>query len=286
MLDNIKYDPFTPKKIDDIIGNTDIWLETYETIRNNTASNIVLVGPPGSGKSLFLKLALAGHPILSVECTANSGLRDVRDSIRVFARGTCTNSGKLRWVVFERADALTADTQAFLRRMLETTTNSTRFVFECRDAGVISEPILSRASIISVSSPDETEVIYEIMRRTGLTRENAIDIAHISYGNMRIAIINALAIKYCDIKCKKAEIIKCIEDRPTKDSDMMTWIKWAVNVEVKCRDNGIDLRDILRIGWKDSPIVNNTCLMWSRLGGTSPRTLFFDCIARLNGFPI
>jgi DNA polymerase III delta prime subunit len=278
MIDNVKYDPNTPKCVEDIIGNGDIWLETYNAIKNNTASNMVLAGPPGVGKSLFLKLALAGHPVLSIECTANSGLRDVRDSIRVFARGTC--NGKLRWIIFERADALTSDTQAFLRRMLETTVNSTRFIFECRDAGVISEPILSRATIVSVSAPDNTEIIYEIIRRTGITREIATDITQMSYGNMRSAIINSLAVKYCNATCKKNIINEYLKDRPEKGNSV-EWMKWAVNTEIKCRDNGIDLRDILRIGWKDSPVVNNTCIMWSRLGGTSPRTLFFDCIARV-----
>ena len=110
MLDSSKYDPLSPKRIDEIVGNTDTWSTLKLSISNNTSSHIVLAGPAGCGKSLFLRLALAGFPTLVIDCTANFGLRDVRDSIRIFARGSRTSDGKMRWVVFEHADSLTADT--------------------------------------------------------------------------------------------------------------------------------------------------------------------------------
>ena len=282
MIDTLSYDPHMPKSINDIVGNTDIWKSLKKAIDEDTASNIILVGPSGCGKSLFLKLALKKRPVLFIECTANSGLRDVRDSIRAFARGSRTTDGHLRWVVFEHADSLTSDTQAFLRRMLETTSGSTRFVFECKDAGAITEPILSRASIISVYAPDDTELIYEVSRRTDfkIDNESVKKICAMSYGNIRSAILYALAQKYCNINTAYDDIYRLLSKRPTI-KDESQWVKWAIETESECRNMGIDLRDILRQGWPLSPIVNNTCATWPRLGGTSPRTLFFDCIATL-----
>lgn len=290
MLDSTRYDPHTPKAVEDVVGNTDIWKHTAGLIRSNMASHIVLVGPAGSGKSLFLRIALSGFPTLFIDCTANFGLRDVRDTIRIFARGSRTNDGKLRWIIFERADALTADTQAFLRRMLETTSNTTRIVFECRDSGAISEPIISRSSIVCVQSPDETEAAYELSRRTGYTLDRgAVDlIVKHSYGNMRTAIMNALAIVHCGgmsrIGSGYTAIEEILQERPPMGSNNTSsplWVDWAIRAETRCKMEGIDLRDILRIGWPQNPIVSNTCLQWSRLGGTSPRNLFFDCIASL-----
>ena len=86
MLDSWLYDPKTPKSIDDIVGNHDIIQTTAGLIRANKASHLILVGPQGCGKSLFLRLVLQGMPILTIDCTANSGLRSVRDAIRNFAR--------------------------------------------------------------------------------------------------------------------------------------------------------------------------------------------------------
>jgi replication-associated recombination protein RarA len=283
MIDIALYDPHSPKSIHEISGNNDTWGSLYEQIQDKRATNFILVGPSGCGKSLFLKLALQKHTVLSIECTANSGLRDVRDSIRVFARGSRTKEGNLRWIVFEHADNLTADTQAFLRRMLETTSNTTRFVFECRDAGAITEPILSRSSMVTVQSPDDTEIMYEIQRRTNfkLSSHDVENICKISFGNVRSAILYALYTHICKKHINLDAINKILELRPIHSESSAEWMKWAIDTEINARNNGIDLRDILRIGWPSNSIVNHTCAIWSRLGGTSPRTLFFDCIAKL-----
>jgi DNA polymerase III delta prime subunit len=282
MLDSISYDPYTPRCVDDIVGNNTAWKMLEGAITADKASNLVIVGPPGCGKSLFLRFALTSRRNLHIECTANSGLRDVRDSIHIFACGAKSDS-RLRWVVFEHADMLTSDTQAFLRRMLETTAETTRFVFECRDVGAISEPILSRATIVNVSAPDETEIMYEIKRRAGFSIPDPIvgEICALSYGNLRTAIMYTLAFKHCGIEFCKKELDVLLAQRPD-DSDPEKWVAWSIKCEDTCRTNGIDLRDILRLGWPNNPIVHNTCATWSRLGGTSPRTLFFDCIFQIS----
>jgi len=224
-------------------------------------------------------------PKLKIDCTANSGLRSVRDNIRNFARGSKTMDGKLRWIIFEHAEALTSDTQAFLRRMLETTSASTRIVFECRDAGAISEPIISRSSIITFTAPDSPDMLFEIQRRTNYKLDKSIinRIVKYSYGNLRTAILNALATLHCsDTHYGYGDdiITSLLEKRPTTENDA-DWVQWAVESESTCKAAGVDLRDILRQGWTQNPFVASTCAQWSRLGGTSPRTLFFDCISAL-----
>lgn len=282
MIDNPKFDLYAPRCLSDIVGNNDTWAKLYSSITSDTASNLIIVGPPGCGKSLFLRFALAGRRVLNIECTANSGLRDVRDSIHIFACGAKSCGSQLRWVVFEHADNLTSDTQAFLRRMLETTIETTRFVFECRDVGAISEPILSRASIVNISAPDDTEILYEIKRRSGFSISDSIasEITALSFGNLRSAILNTLAYKINGIIFHKALVDSMLSARPS-DYDIHKWVKWAITTEGECRNVGIDLRDVLRLGWPSNPVVNATCATWSRLGGTSPRTLFFDCVYRL-----
>ena len=168
---------------------------------------------------------------------------------------------------------------------METTSASTRIIFECRDAGAISEPILSRSSIITFSAPDSTDIVFEIQRRTNYKLDKSVidKIVKYSYGNLRTAILNSLATLHCsDTHYGYGDdiISTLLEKRPTIENDA-DWVKWAVESESVCKAAGVDLRDILRQGWKQNPLVASTCGQWSRLGGTSPRTLFFDCISAL-----
>jgi hypothetical protein len=287
MIDQPKYDPHAPRGVADLVGNTATWTRLSTAIGEDKASNLVLVGPAGCGKSAFLHFALDGRRSLRIECTANSGLRDVRDSIHLFACGARLPDGQLRWIIFEHADALSADTQAFLRRMLETTAETTRFVFECRDVGAISEPLLSRATIVNLSAPDETEILYEMKRRVGFSIPDDVarDICTLSFGNLRSAVLYTLTYKHCGLTLWKRELDRLLGTRPrgTCPVDLTAWQAWACFVEGTCRDAGIDLRDVLRLGWPAHPVVDATCATWSRLGGTSPRTLFFDCVYQIVG---
>jgi replication-associated recombination protein RarA len=287
MIDTSKYDIHSPKAIKDIVGNTDVWSAYNELIQTNKASHTILVGPAGCGKSLFLRIALSGFQTLVIDCTANFGLRDVRESIRTFARGGLSPDGKLRWVVFKHADSLTADTQAFLRRMLETTSTFTRFVFECRDAGAITEPIVSRCSIININAPYKTEALFEICRRVDdlLSADVVRVIVEQSMGNMRSAILEALARRYVPDDAEHigrggVMLTKLLAERPTNE-DKGDWIAWAIRIEETCRVDGLDLRDVLKLGWTLNPKVSYYCSLLSRLGGTSPRIVFMSCLAGL-----
>ncbi len=283
MLDQTKWDPLTPKRVDDIVGNHDIWLPLADDIRKNVCPHIVLCGPSGCGKSLFANIVLERErsaPVLHIECTANSGLRDMRDSLRGFARGSRTGKGEYRWVILEHADALAGDTQAFLRRMMETTAHSTRFLFECTDAGAISEPILSRSTLYSANAPTESEVRYEIHRRTEFTLsdEKVAAIHQLTGPNMRNAIYYALAARW------NGDVLDCVGnygkyrtmlDRLPKDADESTWLHWAIDAEKECRILGLDCRDLLLFGWPTNPDISYMRNQWSRLGGISSRALFF-----------
>ena len=283
MLDSSLYDPMSPKTVGDIVGNAELWSALYAQIKEQTTGHLVCVGPAGCGKSLFFRIALVGYKVLHIDCTANSGLREMRDALRTFARGSKAATD-LRWIVLEHADMLSSDTQAFLRRCLETTAGTTRVAFLCRDAGAISEPILSRTTLVTVDSPEDTEIAYELMRRTEYKIEKtSVDgIVTRCYGNMRSALTEALAARHCSIATDDTVIPALLASRPGSTGVAgIEWVSWAIQALLTCKNEGIDLRDVLRRGWPKHPAVSQTCATWSRLGGTSPRSLFFACISKL-----
>lgn len=289
MLDQTKWDPLMPKTIGDLVGNQETWSQLAESIRKNLCPHIVLCGPAGCGKSLFTRIVMEREqrcPVLHIECTANAGLRDLRDLIRGFARGSRTGKGDYRWVLLEHADALAGDTQAFLRRMMETTSHSTRFLFECSDAGAISEPILSRSTLYNLNCPTEQELKYELQRRTeyALTPEELEAIWKLSGGNVRNAIYYGLAQKWNrsdSTLVKEFASYKTILARVPANTDGSSWIQWGIQAEKECRLGGLDCRDLLSLGWPLDPDVSYMRSQWSRLGGISSRALFFRTLHKL-----
>lgn len=290
MLDILQYDPVIPKRVEDIVGNQAIWKDLANQIRTNKCPHIVLCGPSGCGKSLFIRTILeceVYHPVLTINCTANAGLRDLRDVVRGFARGSRTAKGDFRWIVLEHADALTADTQAFLRRMMETTSSTTRFLFECVDAGAIAEPILSRSGLFVVNAPDETEIRYELMRRTEFMLDAAeIDAVIAMKTNMRTALLHVLAKRWIPDMNGTADIAMyraLLEKRPSVSDrekiNMPEWVQWAIDAEQTCRLNGLDIRELLLQGWPNDPDISHMLRVhWSRLGGISTRAIFYRCL--------
>lgn len=293
MLDSSTYDHHSPKTIDEIVGNSDVWKQLTTLIQSESAPHILLNGPHGIGKSLFLKLVFGStRPILKIDCTANSGLRDNRDSIRGFAKGGKTATGQFRWVILEHADCLNADTQAFLRRMLETTSAHTRFLFEVNETSAVSEPILSRTTLFNVNIPEHNEIVYEVLRRTDFKLDKSIIetiISECGYNLRSILMHSLVAYNIPSMKVDHGLTIvkELIEKKPDhstiviKEEYGTAMMKWAIESEMICRNNGIDLRLLLVHTWPNSSIISNILSDWSRLGGTSCRAFFFAACGKM-----
>ena len=280
-MDSKIVDPNHPITTKDIVGNSETWQLIVDKIKKKTCPHLIICGPAGIGKTTFIRTCLmnSGFSVLTHNCIADSGLRDVRDNIRSFARGGLDGRGNHRWVVLEHADSLTADTQAFLRRLLETASGSTRFIFEIRESGAISEPILSRSLLCNIDTPAFLEVRYEILRRTNheLSIEDAEKIAHDSCGNVRVAVNQALAI--WRTKADKTTIgngsavIDSLWERKPEDFDTNYGL-WACETIQSLRKQGADPRTFLR-----QKLMNNTHALrvlsqWNRPGGSSSRALW------------
>jgi len=281
-MDSITIDVNRPKTIRDIVGNSQRWEDISKKIAARVCPHLVICGPAGTGKSTFMRTWLLnqGYTVLIHNCIADSGLRDVRDSIRSFARGGIDGKGNHRWIILEHADSLTADTQAFLRRLLETASGSTRFVFEVRESGALSEPILSRCWLCSIDVPNLMEIKYEILRRTnnGISDSEATRIATECCGNVRIAVNQALALwKQCSVSTTIGNGGTIIEnlwaDRPS-DINSREYGLWACKTIQTLRKQGADLRTSIRLKMGDNIHGLRVLSQWNRPGGASSQALW------------
>jgi DNA polymerase III delta prime subunit len=193
-MDTDEHDPHRPRTIGELVCATTVWERLAATLAVDRADppHLILAGPAGVGKSCALRMALRGGRITYwMRCSADPSLRDSRDRIKNVARQRTNGIG---WIILEHADALHADSQAFLRRVIETSVGSTRFVLEVRDAAAIAEPLLSRTVLFNVPPPLPYEIRAEIQRRAPATSLDVAErLAEQSAGNVRWAVLQALA---------------------------------------------------------------------------------------------
>lgn len=191
-MDTADADPHRPRQLEDMAGAGD-WARLKATLQNPDPPHLVLVGPAGIGKSCALRLCLDPKTItVWLRCSQDPTLRDNRDRIKAAARRRI-EQGKISWIILEHADALHTDAQAFLRRIIETTMGSSRFILEVRDAAAIAEPLLSRTVLYNAQQLVEYEIRAEIQKRApAVTVAEATTFAATCDGNVRWAVLQGL----------------------------------------------------------------------------------------------
>jgi len=188
-MDCAETDPMYPRTVADMAMD---WTPLSALLLQAEPPSTIVVGAAGIGKSCAIRLCLGSSIGLWLRCSQDPTLRDNRDRIKATAQRKI-EGGRINWIVLEHADALHADAQAFLRRIIETTMGSTRFVLEVRDAAAIAEPLLSRTVLFYSPRPMVYEIRGEILRRSpSLTMEKAEEIAKTCDGNIRWAVLQGL----------------------------------------------------------------------------------------------
>ena len=215
-------DPHAPRSYKDLVGNGSIFEKWAATVASQTPTHVLWVGPVGIGKSTFWKLVAPAEYLLVINCYSDSGLREQRDSIKHFIRlssglqpqpqgsrglqphpqgsrglqshheGRSGSNKVIRYILFEHAEVLSDDAQAFLRRMLEVYSSSIFCIFEVRDTTAISDPISSRCQTVQLSPLSQIEIEYEIQRRIPtLPPEKIKGVSRFANGNLRWALLQA-----------------------------------------------------------------------------------------------
>ena len=121
--------------------------------------HLLFYGPPGTGKTSTAN-ALAHNifgkkyhssMVLELNASDERGIDVVRDQIKTFAAtrtfsSTTTQSGDLKLVILDEADAMTSAAQNALRRVMEKYVRNVRFIIICNYVGQIIPPLQSRCT--------------------------------------------------------------------------------------------------------------------------------------------
>src|SRR3972149_8241868 len=197
---------YRPKKLDEVVDLKDIVDSLKAFLRNpKTMPHLLLAGIPGTGKTtvaLCIARELFGKSwktfTLELNASDERGIDTVRERIKDFSRISRAGFGNVPFglIILDESDQMTGPAQTALRRIMETSSRTCRFILICNQSGKIIEPIQSRCAIFRFSKLDRKAMVEHlecIAKKEGVTLapEAAERIVEYSEGDLRHAI-NAL----------------------------------------------------------------------------------------------
>ena len=196
---------YRPKTLDEVVNLRDV-VESLKAFLKTpkTMPHLLFAGMPGTGKTtvaLCIARQLLGSQwrtfTLELNASDERGIKMVRERIKNFSRyGRASFDIPYAIIILDESDQMTSTAQTALRRIMETSSRTCRFILVCNYSGKIIEPIQSRCAIFRFSKLAETDVVKHlgnISQRENITLLSgaAEAIADYSGGDLRRAI-NAL----------------------------------------------------------------------------------------------
>ncbi len=156
---------YRPKTLDEVVGLKDITESLKAFMKKpKTMPHLMLAGIPGTGKTT-IALAIA-HELyganwrnftLELNASDERGIDTVRDRIKDFSRYSRSGFGDIPFalIILDECDQMTGPAQTALRRIMETSSRTSRFILICNQSSKIIEPIQSRCAIFRFSRLDK-----------------------------------------------------------------------------------------------------------------------------------
>ncbi|MCW4031202.1 MAG: replication factor C small subunit [Candidatus Bathyarchaeota archaeon] len=197
---------YRPRTLNDIVDLNHI-IESLQVFLENpsTMPHLLLAGIPGTGKTtvaLCIARELFGKNwksfTLELNASDERGINTVRDRIKDFSRYSRAGFGDAPYalIILDESDQMTGPAQTALRRIMETSSRTSRFILICNYSSKIIEPIQSRCAIFRFSKLDKNAMVEHLKNiaekeNLMLLEEAAERIVEYSEGDLRYAI-NAL----------------------------------------------------------------------------------------------
>ena len=274
---------YRPKNLNEIVDLQDIVDSLKAFMRNpKTMPHLLLAGIPGTGKTtvaLCIARELFGDKwrtfTLELNASDERGIDTVRERIKDFSRYSRAAFGNVPFalIILDESDQMTGPAQTALRRIMETSSRTSRFILICNYSSKIIEPIQSRCAIFRFSKLDKKAMVAHLesiakKENVTLSPEAAEMIVDYSEGDLRHAI-NALqtAAVYRDGVVDEKTVLQVVGEASPKQVQMM--LNKALNGDfVEARKIMYDL--IGSYGFSGSEIIRQMQRELFKLSYVSP----------------
>ncbi len=168
---------YRPKYLDQVIDQKEI-IEGLKNLlkKPNELPHLLFTGAAGVGKTttaLCLAREILGEnwkrDTLELNASDERGIKMVRERVKEFASimklslNKIENEKPFKIIILDEADEMTSEAQTALRRIIEDSSRTTRFIFICNYLSHIIEPIQSRCVIFRFTKVSE-EIVIEYLK--------------------------------------------------------------------------------------------------------------------------
>ena len=193
---------YRPEKISEFINQESTIKRLKPIIKNSSAMpHLLFAGPPGTGKTtlgIIIAKSILGDNWQEYSILLNAsderGINTIRNRVKTFAR-YADNREKVpfKMIILDEADEMTNDAQTALRRIMEETSKSCRFILIGNYISNIIEPIQSRCAIFNFTRINEKELVKQlesicIKENIKFEEQGLEEISDITNGDLRSAI--------------------------------------------------------------------------------------------------
>lgn len=162
---------YRPQKITDLVNQKEIVGSLTSLLKNvSEIPHLLFSGSAGVGKTtlaicLCRQILGDGWKEYTLELNASDerGIGMVRERVKKFSRFAGLDSNiPFKIIILDEADEMTSDAQTALRRIIEDTAKTCRFILIANNVSKIIEPIQSRCAVFKFTRIAEKDVIAQI----------------------------------------------------------------------------------------------------------------------------